>query len=759
MSSTPDAILDDMKDLGRALRDHVTAIIVVTVLVCTAAFVLLVTTPDKYRAVAMLMLDTRDHHQEAVPLPELEMTDEEKILLTEIEIIRSREIVDEVISRFALDKRPEFNPDLPAPSRMDRLALWMGDRFGVAPLNALTGAPAPAAFDDAPGAAGRIMPVDGKTVYGTPDNPGLFPAAVYQKVYAALTTRIRGGSRIVEIAFQSSDPRLASDVANALAQSYLEQRKQSTVTDASNTMTWLDGRVDGLQGEVNALETSFAKQQEESGILEQGRASILTQRIEQLNERLTTLRGDEAQLKAQYQRIRQGLAADEFTTLVELVDTPQMSALKAALTGKMADASRLRSRLGDRHPDIIAAEAEITTLQDRIKGEARAFVAQVSEDAAAKGQEADAVEGRLSAMRNEIGGMGQQRADLQGLERQIDAKRDLLNSFLERRAQLAMVQDESIVRSPLTLVSQAQEPQLPSSPRRPLLMAVAAAIGLMLGMISALLLDLMSNRLRRRGQLKKIVAEVRILGYLPPIKSSWAKGLALGGAKKSAAIYDEAARRLQGSMLLELKMHGSTPGKVVMFTSSQPGEGKTTTAQALAEKAARSGQQVLLMGCDPKRPKGRYEPTIGGQNGVMDVLKGRCRVDMAKTIVAGFENLDFLPSGQLNESNQDLLGGPGMDTLLDTLKADYDLIIIDAPPVNSLSYVLPLGIKSDLVAYVARWKRAGVKEVIEGVRQFRDYDTSVGLVMTNMHRGAAIKFGLRPIQSYYQSYVGPAAEI
>lgn len=758
MSSPQDAILDDLKDLGRALRDHTTVIIVVTALVCAAAFILLVTTPDKYRAVSMLMLDTRDHHQEAVPLPELEMTDEEKILLTEIEIIRSREIVDEVISRFALDKRPEFNPDLPAPSRLDRLALWMDDAFGVDVLRALTDAPAPVAFDDVPATTSRIVPVDRKAAYGALER-GIFPAAVYQKVYGALTTRIRGGSRIVEIAFESSDPRLASDVANAMAQSYLDQRKQSTVTDASNTMTWLDGRVEGLQAEVNALETSLAKQQEESGILEQGRASILTQRIEQLNERLTTLRGEEAQLKARYQRIRQGLAADEYGTLVELVDTPQMSALKAALTGKMADASRLRARLGDRHPDIIAAEAEIATLQERIKGEARAFVAQVSEDAAAKGQEADTVETRLADMRNEIAGMGQQRADLQGLERQIDAKRDLLNSFLERRAQLAMVRDESIVRSPLTLVSQAQEPQLPSSPRRPLLMAVAAAIGLMLGMISALLLDLMSNRLRRRGQLKKIVAEVRILGYLPPFKSSWAKGLTPGGARKSAAIYDEAARRLQGSMLLELKMHGDTPGKVVMFTSSQPGEGKTTTAQALAEKAARSGQQVLLMGCDPKRPKGRYEPTIGEQNGIIDVLKGRCRVDMAKTIIAGFENLDFLPSGPLNESNQDLLGGPGMDALLDTLKADYDLIIIDSPPVNSLSYVLPLGIKSDLVAYVARWKRAGVKEVIEGVRQFRDYDTSVGLVMTNMHRGAAIKFGLRPIQSYYQSYVGSAAEI
>jgi|GEM_PF-6094010 len=759
MSNPQDAILDDVKDLGRALRDHVTAIVVITAVVCAAAFMLLVTTPDKYRAVAMLMLDTRDHQTETVPLPELEMTDEEKILLTEIEIIRSREVADAVINRFSLDKRPEFNPDLPAPSRLERLSAWVADKLGVNPMSALGQSVEPSTFDESRVAAGRVLPVDGEISFGTPQGPGLFPAAVYQSVYNALTTRIRGGSRIVEIAFESSDPKLARDVSNAFASTYLDQRKQSTVTEAGDTMEWLDGRVADLQTEVKSLETELATQQEKSGILEEGRASILTQQIEQLNERLTTLRGEEAQLKAQHDRIRQSLAADEYRSLVELVDTPQMGELKAALTEKLAEASRLRSRLGDRHPDLMAAEAEVETIQERVRDEARGYVAQVSEDAMAKADEADATEARLASLRQEMGGMGRQRADLRGLERQIDAKRDLLNSFLERRAQLAMVRDESIVRSPLTLVSKAQEPQLPSSPKRPLLMAVAAAIGLTLGMIFALVLDLMSNRLRRRGQLKKIVSEARILGYLPPNTTSWARSLALGGQKKQAALYDEAARRLQSSLLLELKMHGPQPGKVVMFTSSQPGEGKTTTAQALAEKAARSGQQVLLMGCDPKKPKGRYEPTIGEQNGVVEVLKGKCPVDLTTTIVAGFENLEFLPSGNLNESNQDLLGGPGMDNLLAKLRTMYDIIIIDAPPVMSLSYVLPLGIKSDLVAYVARWRRAGVKEVIEGVRQFREYDTSVGLVMTNMHRGAAIKFGLRPIQSYYQSYVGPTAEI
>jgi len=758
MSDINDAILEDIKDLGRALRDHIPTIVGVVVLVLAAAFFLLVTTPDKYRAVSLLMLDSRPSQSQAVPLPEMSMTDEEKVLLTEIEILRSREIADPVIARFSLDKRAEFNPDIPSPSRLERFGQWAQNAIGVDPLVAIGMQVPPAEFgDNAAGVSDHLVPVArfGETeIAAGEEKPGLFPAEVYRKFYAALDTHIRGGSRIVEVAFTSSNAELAQDVANAVSQAYLSMRKQSTIADADATTEWLGDRIKELEGQVQTLEANYANKQEKSGILVDGQAPILTQQIEQLNEHLTELRSDEAQLNARYQRIKSSLAGEQYGSLVQLVDTPQMGALKAELAGKLAELNSLKSSLGERHPRLIASEAEVETIEGRVRMEAEAFVSQLNEQVRAKEDEATSVSARIDSLRGELGGMGQQRADLSGLDRQIAAKRDLLNNFLERRAQLGQAQDQRIVRSPLALVSQASLPQLPASPNRPLLMVVAAVFGLIFGMVLALMIDMMSRRLRRRGQLKRIAGTVRILGYLPPLKS----GL-LSRSRKATAIYDEAARRLQSSLSLALKTNTGGPGKVVMLTSSQPAEGKTTTSQALAEKAARGGLEVLLVNCDPKKPKGRYEPTLGGQNGVIEVLKGTCPVDLAVTAAIGTEGLHLLPSGDLTEANQDLLGGPAMEALLVELRNSYDLVILDAPPLMSLSYVLSLGAKTDFVAYVARWRRAGVREVIEGVRQFRDHDVTVGLIMTNMHRGAALKFGLRPIQSYYQAYIRTEAEI
>lgn len=750
MSALSDLIFDDLRTLFMSLYDHAWAIIVMTMLFCTGAFYFLITTPDQYTALSLVMFDPRDSQTEALRRPASLLTDEDKYLLSEIEILRSREIATAVIKDFALHQRPEFNADLPSPSRRHRFLNWLHQTL---PPSIIAWLPLPEPTPDFPTLHLDAVMINNGTVTSASDQ---ITAKVYRAFAASLGTRIRGGSRVIEISFRSRDPELAAAVANKLTEEYFSQKTRADMTLANVSTEWIDDRIENLQKEVRDLETALVTAQQSAGILEIGTPSILTQQIEQLTERLTTVSGERAAHTAHAEGIRRSLGQGDYGKLAELVDTPEMTQLKAELSARMSEVNQLRVSLRELHPRLIAAEAQLKTIRDRIQSEALAYIHRVDQNVIKKSREEQDLNDQLSRLRRESASMSQSIADLSAMERNIAAKRDILKSFLEQRAQLAMFRDERAVQNSLRLVSVADVPKEPTGPRRKLFMLIAAAVGMAFGMILALSIDLFTRRLTRRGQVKALVERVMVLGYLPPFLPLW-HIWRMGRTKRRRGLFDEAIRRLHSEIALELKEDEKRAGKVVLFTSSQPKEGKTVSAQAIAEVAAKGGQRVLLMDCDPKNAAMRFERDVPPPPGVVDILEKNASLDFAIMASPDIKLLDRIYSGKLTEDNQGLLGGKLMDGLISDLRSLYDLIIIDSPPLISLSYVLSLSNKADLVVFLARWRKVQMRDVVNCIAEFRKHDIPVGVVFTDMPHSVAKKYGLTPIRSYYQAYVNRLA--
>lgn len=772
MNDNGDLVFDDLRNLVLGLRDHAGVISVTLAVVLLGGFYLVAGLPDRYSAIALVMLDPREVTPDVIRRPEANLVQADEVLLSEIEIMRSREVAREVILAFDLAGRPEFNSDLADTPHWHRAAAWLEERvpgewidvagevlgeFDDQGLFAQIGGLV--AKDGAPSG-----PVDraGDTaeLSSTPSSTGGdrdIPAAVYRAFADALGTTIRGGSRVVEISFESRDPKLAAEVANAVATAYLDRRLEADLTAAGSSAIWLETRISTLRDELHGLETDLAEAEEKAGILGAESASLLNRQIARLSDSLSTVRSEAAALQAQRVRVENAFNAEQYEVLADLVARPEMDQLKAALDTRLRQIKNLATRLGERHPEMVAATAELAQTEGRIREEARAFVQSVEDDLFTKHQQEADLERRITELRGRMGAMGRELADVKALERDVVARRDLLNSYLDRRARLESLGEKGAIDANLQIVSEAGVPQKASAPNRTLMMGVIGAFGLALGAGLALTVDLFSRGLMRRGQLRVLAKSARILGYLPSDRSIKRKFRLFGSSGAEASLYYESIRRIQSSLLLELDRGSDNPKKIILVTSSEPAEGKSTTARILAEKAASSGLGVILVDCDPKKPRRGTEARLEPEPGVIEVLQGKAALDDIIESAAGTERLHFLSSGAISETTQDLLGGRRMDNLLGDLRDRFDLIVLDSPPVLALSYVLPLGEKSDLVLYLARWRRVRLRAVLDGMGMFRDYEVPLVVAITGMSHKTAAKFGLRPIQTYYQRYLGRRA--
>ncbi len=520
-------------------------------------------------------------------------------------------------------------------------------------------------------------------------------------------------SRVFAVSFTARDAALAAAAVNRIMDLYLADQLTLKTAALRAANQWMENRAAVLRAKALEQEAAIARYRAANGLIDGVQARIGTEEISTLSDDLMRAENDLAGARA-----RQDVSADgglangmsQNVVAMRLAEVQAQANLDAAL-----------SHLGPNHPEVRALRQQLSTLRAAAAAETSAAQAGVSTDA-------QAAEARLATLRDNLFTLQQEGAreaeaevPLQAMQQDADATRLLLQALLARMDQTA--QQEAIETPDARILSRAEPPATPSSPKRGLLLAASVLAGLVTGCALAWLREAAATTFRTEAEVQTVLG-LPCVGAIPRLRGGRAADVHAQLARPDSM----AARQLQ-LLRGRLRLAAADP-RLLTVTSTRPGEGKSSLALALARSAARAGERVLLIDCDLRRPNLSRILGAEGAPGLAELLAERSDSEalLRRDEVGG---LAFLGAGRAREGVR--IGDLAVKATTEGWRREYDLIVLDAPPVLASADGLLLAEMADGILFCVRWSHTP-RRLVAHVRGLlgRQAGRSLGVVLTRM---------------------------
>lgn len=345
--------------------------------------------------------------------------------------------------------------------------------------------------------------------------------------------------------------------------------------------------------------------------------------------------------------------------------------------------------------------------------------------------------------------------DFLRLSRDVEVNTQLYVSLLNNAQQLRVAQAGTIAN--VAIVDRAIAPELPSKPRRALVVAVGLLGGLAGGFLLAQVLAALRGRIRDPRELEAALG-IHVAATVPNSPEQYAADsrkratapFLLARARPTAGAV-ESLRTLR--LNLQLALAETRGGRTILFTSAVPGQGKSFVSANLAYLVASAGPRVLLIDADVRRSSiGRYFP-LEGSRGLSDIL--RERLDPAQFVREdAASNLSVLPAGTPADNPGELLTTERLTPLFQWAAARYDIVIVDAPPILPVSDAVVLGGFADVTAFVVRHKRVAQADVADAVQQYQLTGAPIAGFVFNCFVPSRVRYGYGARYGYYRGKYG-----
>ncbi|GGD76752.1 GumC family protein [Lacimicrobium alkaliphilum] len=620
-----------------------------------------------YRATATLLIEAQQ--AQAIKIEEVYGFNsmQQEYYLTQFEIIKSRAVAERVFDQFNILEHPEFQ----GKSSL----INQGIKLVKSQLPFL------------------------------PEEPSLNPEAAAQrkrtKTLSRFIERIAVNpmrrTQLVQVSFESEDPQLAKDVANALGQAYIESQMDAKLGITQKANTWLGGRLDELRQRLEDSEQRLRLFREQNNLVDvAGVTALDAKELEQLSTDITDARSRKARTEALWQLLeRYKNNYQRLQSLPEVTSHPSIQNVRREMVIVERKVSELAQVYGPKHPKMISARAELATVEENLRRQIQELISGLEKEMESATQNLVALEQQLQQARTEFSGLSTVESQYQRLQREVETNRSLYESFLGRQKETEVAGD---FNSPVARFTDfAVLPTDPVKPKRKLIVALAFVASIGLGMVMALVFDALNDTVKTLKDVETLLSH-RALGYIPRLRkrlSEKEKTFAFFDDKHK--LYSEAVRSIRTSLSL---MALDKPLKLIEVTSSVPSEGKSTTSLNIAF-AFSSLEKVLLIDADMRKPTiAKRLEMAPYQAGLADFISGTEALE--DCIVKQVSGIDVMPAGAIPLNPLELLSSSKIDSLLETLSAEYDKIIIDTPPVQAVSDALVLSTKVDAVVMVAK---------------------------------------------------------
>lgn len=667
---------------------------------------------------------------------------------TELEVLRSRTLIGEVVDRFGLRARIISPRGGRVSDYFTGLAVdsgVVGGRYRLRPAaggGLVVTSPDSQSLQLAPGEDGTIA---GLRVAVRPDlkeGAGDLTVEVVSREQAVSSladamriTRPSRDANILVVRYRGPDPSMVQAIPNGLVGAFVAQRVGTRKTGARSTVEFLRSQLDTLNRELREAEDTLrAFREQEQVVSIQQQAAVSVGKLAELqaarNQAAAELGAIEATMAGAVSRSPgEGgpSAARRLLAFPTLLRNPVISTLLENITALENQRSTLLSRRTERDPDVIALTSQIDALEGQIGALVATYTDGLRQQVAAYDVELRQSSGLLS----EIPAKEVRLATLQRDATVLGELSTLLQTRLKEAEIAQAVEDPSA-----QVVDFAELPGAPVSPRPALNLALALLAGLMLGVGIAFGRELLDTRLHTADEVQN-ESGLPVIGIVPRFDAAITRGrpapnrlrrghlpapnTALVAREAPHATVLEAYRALRTSLAFSA---ADGPPKLLLITSSVPGEGKSTTAANLAASLAQQHLKVVVVDADMRR--GAIHRTLGGARGpgLSEVLVGASRFEevIQQMSFDGVGQVDLIGTGTVPPNPAELLGSTRFHDLCEFLELRYDVVLIDSPPVNNVADALVIAPNVDGVILVTRGgvtEKGAVKFAMEQLRRVR----------------------------------------
>ncbi|HEY6943763.1 MAG TPA: polysaccharide biosynthesis tyrosine autokinase [Candidatus Acidoferrum sp.] len=569
-----------------------------------------------------------------------------------------------------------------------------------------------------------------------------------RQVQQNLTVQSSGNSRLLEILYESPDPKVAADFANTLVSEFIELTQEARWKSAQGTAEWLTSHLDQMKGQLEASEAQLQEYARTTGLsFTSEKESLAEARLKEIQDELSKAQAERIADQSKFEEAK-GKTAD---SLPEIQDDATMRAYRQKLAELQQQYAELSATLTPAHYRVQRVQAQINELQAQIQKERGNVLGRIRNEYAAAIRREKLLSQARDDQQKVVADQSSKAIHYDTLKRDVDSNRHLYEVMLQRvkEASLAAAMRDSNVM----VVDRARPPLLPYRPSLLMNSAIGLFSGVFLGFGFVLLRERFDRRISAPGE-AQVYLDLPELGVIPFDETAFplhngnplhlgrsipvslpatAKASSRGNCpelatwKRKPSLIAECTRTTLTSILLP-NQDGDQP-QVVVLTSPGMGDGKTTVACNLSIAIAEIGRRVLLIDGDLRRP--RLHKVFGMTNtwGLSDVLLANTPLDsvpishfVRQTEVSG---LSVLPGGGCGVTPTNLFYSRRMSSLLKRLRREFDMVVIDAPPMIHLADARVLGRLADGVILVVRAGQTTTESARFAIQRFAEDGTRV----------------------------------
>ena len=717
----------DLRGLWLVLRRRGGVVATTVCLILAVTIVSLILIEPRYSATAVVLIDPRQQRVISAEAVLSGIGADAAAVESQVEVIESPTLALRVIEREKLESDPEFV-----------------ERGMVARLAELL-------------FIGRHPPGQ--------DEAARLRAAVIDALRERMRVKRRGLTYVLEITVTSQSPQKAARLANAVADEYLAGQLAAKYRATKRASLWLGSRLEELREQVRGAERAVEGYKAEHNLVSVGAGeNLLEQQIAEINQQMILARAKTAEARAKYQQVREATGAGGAAPgIAEALGSLVVTNLRTQFAEAARRAAELGARYGGQHPSVTATRAEVGDLQRQIDAELARILSGVrNEYEVAVGREAS-LEASLAELKKEAARWGESTVRLRELEREAQALRTVYEQFLARSKET--LEQQSLQIADAEIISPAIVPMRPSYPRKLLVLAVAGAGSLLIGLSLAFTLEHLDPGFRSIEQVEAYLG-LPCLGVLPLIAGqavpaqpgpptagratprSWLKAeegradaLMRVLAEQPLSAFAEAVRTVRVGLRFADRGRGV---QVLAIVSALPGEGKSTIAANLALALKAAGERVALVDGDLRNPALTRALAPHAERGLMDVLRGALPLEnvLVQDAATGLVVLPCVRTGAVVNAAE-LIETGHFDMVLERLRLAFDHVIVDAAPLLPVVDGRAIVDRVDGALLVVEWGRTDRAAVQEAIRTLAgNADRVTGAVLSKVATGAYQYYGV-----------------
>jgi polysaccharide biosynthesis transport protein len=578
--------------------------------------------------------------------------------------------------------------------------------------------------------------------------------------------RAQTNTRLIELTADSTDPRLAADYLNTLSEEFIEQNLEARWQTAQHTGEWLTKQLEETKIKLEKSENALEDYSRHVGLLftNQEKDNVAEQRLKQLQDELGRAQAERIARQARYELVSTASAE----SLGEVLDDANLKDVQGKLTELRRQQAELASTFTPSHPKVRRVEAQIQELVGALQRARTNILSRIRNDFQSAQRRESLLSTDYAGQVKLMAGQADNVAHYNILKREVDTNRQLYDNMLQRVKEAGVA--SALRASNIRTVDPADVPRAPYKPNLSTNAALGLLSGLFLGIVFVVFLERADRTVQEPGD-AAFYTGVPELGLVPnaAVDSFNYRGnltshaLTAGGAPQKPELVTLQRRpsamaeafRATLTSLLYTDQTGERP-RVLVLSSAAPKEGKTTLATNLAIALAEIHQRVLLIDADLRKPRLHHVFELGNTTGLVNLLRHADPIveplngHVQKTTIP---NLSVMTSGRAHEGEASLLHSQRLSEVLAIVRGQFDTVVIDTPPMLTMSDARVIARHADAVVLVARANVTSRDSLRDACSRFAQDGRNVfGTVLNDWNPKRSSRYGYYRYYDRYKHY-------